>query len=264
MKEYAVVTGASTGIGKEFARELARRGVSLVLVARSEEKLSALAKELHSEFGVDAVPLALDLANPEGRKALFSRCDSEAWDVSYLVNAAGYGSNGHFTELDLQNEIRMTDLNCVAVQELTYFFAKQFLSRNKGTIVNIASTAAFQPVPFMATYAATKSFVLNFSMALRREFAGTGVSVFALCPGPVDTDFFRNAGMRKPKSILKVHPVAFVVRKAFKGIDAGKPFLITGTLNKVLYYLEWFAPLSMRAWTAGKMFGPRSRRSRKT
>ena len=260
MKEYAIITGASAGLGLEFAREFARRGTNSVIVARSEDKLRGIAAELKSGFGVDSIPLSLDIADPLDRNRLVEYCTNNNLNVAYLVNSAGYGSNGDFNELDVANEMRMTELNCVAVQELSHRFIGMFLRRRSGTIVNIASTASFQPVPYMATYSATKAFVLNFSMALGGELSGSGVKVIALCPGPVDTSFFRNAGMKKPKSLLKVHPPQFVVRKAFKAIDGGKSFVVTGTLNKTLYYLGSVMPLSFRTWVAGKMFRPGRKR----
>jgi uncharacterized protein len=255
VKKYAVITGASAGIGMEFARAFAKRGVSSVLVARSEEKLNEIASEIRSHFGVDSRPLPLDLADASQRRIPSEYCVRNSLDVGYLVNSAGYGSHGPFDRLDLMNETRMTELNCCVVQELSHRFAAIFLNNGQGTIINVASTAGFQPVPFMATYAATKAFVLSFSLALRGELLGTGVKVLAVCPGPVDTDFFRNAGMRKPKSMLKVHKAEFVVSRALEAAESGKAFVITGALNKILYYLGSWTPLILRTWVAGKMFG---------
>ncbi len=261
MKEYAVITGASAGIGLEFAREFAKRGVNIVVVARSEERLKAIAAELSTTFGIESIGLALDLAESGERKRLAEYCTENELDVSYLVNSAGYGSNGAFDILDLANELQMTELNCIAVQELSRYFIEMFLRKRKGTVINLASTAAFQPVPYMATYAATKAFILSFSLALRNELRGTGVEVMALCPGPVDTSFFRNAGMAKPKTFLRVHPPSLVIRKAFYGIEHHKPFVVVGGLNTFLYYLGNITPVTWRTWIAASMFGRKRRKT---
>ncbi len=258
--QYAVITGASSGIGFEFAREFARRGIPSVLVARSQTILEQLASSLSSEFSVKSVPFPADLTHADDRNRLVDFCAAEGFTIEYLVNSAGYGSNGLFPELDIEKEIRMTELNCIALQELSYRFTEIFIRNHGGTIINVASTASFQPVPFMASYAATKSFVLSLSLALRIELAGSGVTVFALCPGPVDTNFFRNARMKKPRRFLRVHPPEFVVRKAFNGLDSGRAFLIVGILNKVLYYTGSLLPLTFRARVAGKMFERKARR----
>ncbi len=262
MKEYAIITGASAGLGLEFARKFARRSTNSVIVARSEDKLREIASELKSGFGVESIPLPLDIADPLDRNRLVKYRMNNNLNVAYLVNSAGYGSNGDFSELDVANEMRMTELSCVAVQESSHRFIGMFRRRRSGTRVSIASTASFQPVPCMATYSATKAFVLNFSMELGRELTGSGANVIALCPGPVETSFFRNAGMKKPKSFLKVHPPQFVVPKAFKSIDGGKSFIVTGTLNSTLHYLGSVMPLSFRTWVAGKMFRPGRKRGK--
>lgn len=257
MKEYAVITGASSGLGKEFACGFARRGISSILVARSEERLNELSGELRSHYSTDSAVLPLDLTDPTSRRTLVEFCTTNSFKIGYLVNSAGYGSFGLFPKLDLKHEIQMTELNSVALQELCYSFAKMFLKNKKGTIINIASTAAFQPIPYMATYAATKAFVLSFSLALRKELHDTGVNVIAVCPGPVDTNFFDNAGMKGPRRILKVHLAAFVVERVFKAIDSRKSFVIPGFMNKVLYFLGILAPISFRAWIASKLFRPK-------
>ncbi len=215
MKNYAVITGASSGIGQAFAREFARRGISTIMVARSEEKLNQLSAELESKFNADAISFPMDLADLSSRSSLVKFCATNNLEIDYLVNSAGYGSNGLFHKLDIQREMRMAELNCLALQELNYEFVKVFLKKKRGTIINIASTAAFQPVPFMASYAATKSFVLSFRLALHRELKGSGVNVMAVCPGPVGTNFFDNAGIKSSPTFPSMHTPSYVVKKVF-------------------------------------------------
>jgi len=257
MQEFAVITGASSGLGEEFARTFASRGVSTVLVARSEDKLTELSTKLQAQFNTNAIVLPLDLAEPAGRKTLVKFCNTNAISIRYLVNSAGFGSMGLFTKLDLARELKMTELNCTALQELCYSFAKMFLKDGNGTIINIASMSGFQPTPFMASYGATKSFVINFSIALRWELAKTGVNVITVCPGPVSTNFFAGAGIKRPNVFMKVHSTDFVVGKVFKAVDSKRSFVIPGLVNKFFYYSGLVAPMSLKAYIASKVFFPK-------
>ncbi len=254
MKEYALITGASSGLGSEFARGFARRGIPSILVARSEEKLSRLSAELRRQYETESTIMPLDLTVSANRTRLSELCAADSFTITYLVNSAGYGSLGFFPKLELEHEIRMTELNCIALQELCHSFARVFLRNKKGTIINISSTAGFQPIPYMATYAATKAFVVNFSLALHNELRGTGVKVITVCPGPIDTNFFDNAGMKRPPKYLKVHTPTFVVDKILGAIDSNRSFIIPGLINKLLYFSSGLAPILVRAWIASKMF----------
>jgi short-subunit dehydrogenase len=190
-----VVTGASSGIGADIARELAARGQNLTLVARREERLRTLAEEIGREHGVRAEVLAADIASEDGRATLIDELRSRGRDVEVLVNNAGYGSAGRFQELDGEKETLMVRTNCEAVIALCAEYVPQMVRRERGAVLNVASIAAFQPIPFQATYSATKAFVLTFTEALTADLHGTGVTATALCPGPVPTEFGATAGI---------------------------------------------------------------------
>lgn len=190
-----VVTGASSGIGADIARELARRGLNVTLVARREERLRALAEELERDHGIRAEVAAADIASDEGRASLIEALRASGRDVEVLVNNAGYGSAGRFQDLDGEKETLMVRTNCEAVVALCAEYVPEMVRRGRGAVLNVASIAAFQPLPFQATYSATKAFVLSFTEALSADLHGTGVTTTALCPGPVPTEFGQNAGI---------------------------------------------------------------------
>jgi len=179
----SVTTGASSGIGEVFARKLAARGRNVLLVARSEDKLITLCNELGRSSSIRAQYVALDLSEPDAAERLFAEAEKRSLSIDLLVNNAGFGSMGEFSKLELARELNMIDLNIKSLVELTYRFLGPMRERKQGTIINVASTAAFQGVPFMATYAATKAFVLSFSEALWEENRPFGIKVMALCPG---------------------------------------------------------------------------------
>src|SRR4026208_1235439 len=185
-----LITGASSGIGAAFARKLAGRGRNVLLVARSEDKLIALCNELGRLTSIRAQYLALDLTDPEARSQLFEETKKRDLEIDTLINTAGFGSMNDFANLDLERELEMIELNITAVVDLTHRFLGPMRERKRGTIINVASTAAFQAVPHMATYAATKAFVLSFSEAIAEENRLHGIHVMALCPGVTDTNFF--------------------------------------------------------------------------
>jgi len=185
----ALVTGASSGLGEEFARELARRHVNLVLSARSREKLERLAADLARVNGVKVQVIAQDLAEPDGALALTRELKARGVEVDHLINNAGFGSAGRFETTDVERERSMVRVNCESVVVLTRALLRGMLDRKRGGILNVASTAAHQPTPFMATYGASKAFVLSFTLALAEELRGSGVHALALCPGPVPTGF---------------------------------------------------------------------------
>jgi hypothetical protein len=214
-----VVTGASSGIGSELARELARRGYGVTLVARRADRLEALAAELPTDATVETC----DLADRAARDDLLRRLDQT--DVIGLCNNAGYGSHGPFHEADLERELGMVTLNVEALHHLTGALLPQFVRKGAGAILNVASLAACQPIPNMATYAASKAFVASFSEAIHAELRGTGVSVTSLQPGPVHTEFGENAGvthMERGTPELAYVDAEDVARLAVDGMVAGR------------------------------------------
>jgi uncharacterized protein len=192
----ALVTGASSGIGADLARELAARGHGVVLVARRADRLEALAAELRAAHGIRADALACDLVDPEAVAALPARVEALGLEVSILINNAGFGSAGQFTDLDVQAETDMVRLNCETVVALSGAYVPKLVARDGGgAILVVASSAGMQPIPGQATYAASKAFALSFAEALHTELSDRGVAVSALCPGPVDTEFAERAGL---------------------------------------------------------------------
>ena len=234
-KMTALVTGASGGIGEELARLFAADGHDLVLVARSRDKLARLAEELKEKHGVSARVLAADLARPESPQEIFEELSAEGVTVDALVNNAGFGSYGLFAETDLQQELEMLQVNVVALTHLTKLFLPSMLARRRGYVMNVASTAAFQPGPLMTVYYASKAYVLSFSEALSNECEGTGVRVSALCPGPTETGFVAAAGMGDSKLFDRAVMNARTVAEAgYRGLLAGKPVVIPGFRNNLL------------------------------
>src|SRR2546423_10592465 len=184
-----LITGASSGIGEAFARALAARGHNLLLVARSGDKLITLCSELGRVRSIHCQHVALDLSKPESPAQLFQETQTRELEIDSLINNAGFGSMGDFTTLDLERELNMIDLNVRSLVELTHRFLVPMRERKSGSIINVASTAGFQPVPFMATYAATKAFVLSFSEALWEENRPLGLKVMPISPGVIVTTF---------------------------------------------------------------------------
>ncbi|HEX8162287.1 MAG TPA: SDR family oxidoreductase [Pyrinomonadaceae bacterium] len=225
-----LITGASGGIGEEFARQLAARGDDLLLVARSEDKLIALCNELGRGHEVRCQHFALDLSREGAGRVLFEEAGARGLEVATLVNNAGFGSMGDFAALDLARELNMIDLNVSALVELTHLFLAPMRERGAGAIINVASTAAFQPVPYMATYAATKAFVLSFSEALWEENRARGVRVLALCPGVTETNFFAAGGMQRPP-MRGVQTPTEVVRTALAALGQNRSHVISGWFN---------------------------------
>jgi short-subunit dehydrogenase len=235
-RQTALITGASGGIGLELARLFAAGGYDLVLVARSAGRLEELAGELRSRHGVTARVMAKDLARPESPEEIFRELEAAGVAVDVLVNNAGLGTFGPFAETDLGKELEELQLNVVTLTHLTKKFLPGMLARRRGGVLNVASTAGFQPGPWMAVYYATKAYVISFSEALAEELGGTGVTVSVLCPGPTETGFQQRAGMETSKlfsGLLKVAGAAPVARAGYEGFRAGKRVVIPGLLNKV-------------------------------
>jgi len=233
MKETALITGASSGIGLDLARLFAKDGHDVVLVARSEGKLREIAAELERDCGVTAHVIALDLAQPGAPRKLV---DALPCAVDVLVNNAGFGITGPFVETDLEKELEMIQVNVVALTALTKLLLPPMVARRRGRVLNVASTAAFQPGPLMAVYYATKAYVLSFSEAIADELRDSGVTVTALCPGPTSTGFADAAGMTKSRlfSLAKPMDSAAVAREGYKAMQRGRRVVVTGMKNKLL------------------------------
>ena len=247
-----LITGASSGIGEVFARKLAARGRNVLLVARSEDKLITLCNELGRSNSIRAQYVALDLSEPESGAHLFEEAGKRGLAVDTLINNAGFGSMGEFSKLDLARELNMIDLNIKSLVDLTYRFLAPMLERKQGAIINVASTAAFQPVPFMATYAATKAFVLSFSEALWEENRTHGIKVMALCPGVTATNFFEAARGQKPPARVSQTPEE-VVETALRGLNRSRSHIISGWTNFLMTQSERLAPRSLVTRVAGRM-----------
>lgn len=238
-----VITGASSGIGLELARLAAAAGRDLVLIARSADKLEALAGELSAAHGVVARALPADLTDAAAPATIEAALAADGVTVDELVNNAGFGSNGRFHALPLDGELGQIDVNVRALVELTHRFVGPMVARGRGRVLNIASTAGFQPGPGMATYYATKAFVVSFSEAVNHELRGTGVTVTAHCPGPVHTGFGARAGndrsMLFKGAVAEAEPVA---RHAWAAMQAGRGLAIHGWLNWLMAFSNRFSP----------------------
>jgi len=245
----AVVTGASSGIGADIARELARRGLGVTLVARRAERLKALAEELTEAHKVRAEVLAADLTDADARAAIPGELAGRGLRVDVLVNNAGLSTVGPVHAGDRARELDMVRTDVEAVVDLCSLFLPGMVERKRGAVLNVASTAAFQPIPGQAGYGASKAFVLSYSQALQGELRGTGVTVTVLCPGPVKTEFDQVAGFTEsfedlaPKMMI-VTPAA-VAAAAVDGLDRGRSVVIPGTANVVLAHAARLTPRSV-------------------
>ena len=247
MKKVALVTGASAGLGDDFARQLSKRGHRLVLVARRKERLDELARELGNARAV-----ALDLSRKDAAVKLLADLEANGEIVDVLVNNAGFGLIGRFAELDAKRERQMIDLNVATLTDLCRAVAPGMIKRKSGAILNVASTAAFQPGPKMAIYFATKAFVLSLSEALHEELKPHGVKVSCLCPGPTRTEFGDVAGFGGNGVFDRVAmESAEVVRIGLQALDKNKAVAIAGFVNKVGALSTRFAPRSVVRKIAG-------------
>ena len=226
----ALVTGASTGIGASFARALAARGAHLVLVARSRDKLDELGRELSGRFAVRAIAIATDLAAPGAAARIFAETSALGLAIDVLVNSAGFATYGSFESVSLARQHEEITLNVAALVETTHAFLPSMIARGEGVVINVASTAAFQPLPYMAIYGATKAFVLSFSEALWAENRARGVRILALCPGATETPFFEVV-KAKEASVGRRESPDLVVSRALKAVDARRSYVISGRAN---------------------------------
>ncbi len=227
-RAVTLITGASAGLGSEFARQCAGRGEEVALVARRRDRLDALAAQLGK-----AHVFAADLAKPDAAARLVNELEAEGLGIGTLINNAGFGLAGRFAELPLERQREMIDLNVRTLAELCRLVLPGMIERGEGAILNVASTAAFQAGPNMAVYYASKAFVLSLSEALHQELKGTGVKVSCLCPGPVKTEFFEAAGMGGSMYDRMAGDAPGVVRAGLKGLDGNKAIVIPGVTNKI-------------------------------
>ncbi|GAA3112000.1 SDR family NAD(P)-dependent oxidoreductase [Streptosporangium carneum] len=231
MKDTALVTGASSGIGVEFARQLAARGHDLVLVARSVERLESLAEELREAHGVRAEVVGQDLAAPDAATRVAREVAARGLTVGLLVNNAGFGTAGRFEEIPAGREHDELMVNVVSLVGLTHAFIPGMVARGGGAVVNVGSVAGFHISPYLATYAASKTFVLNFSLALWAEFRGRGVKVLAVAPGPVETAFFDVLGTKEATMGARMNTPEQVVRSALHALDRDRGYVVPGRGN---------------------------------
>lgn len=253
-RRWAVITGASSGIGAELTRVFASRGYSLVLTARRHERLEALAEEIQEKHGVPAEIIALDLEDREAPRDLAEMLRDRGIQVHTLVNNAGFGLRGNFATLPFERQIAMIDLNVTALTALCRLMLPGMRERGKGGILNVASTAAFQAGPYMAVYYATKAFVLSLSEALHEEAKPYGVTVTALCPGPTESEFSATADLENSKLFQRgIMSAADVARIGVDGYEAGRAIVVTGTANRLGTWGAKFLPRSVIRQIAGSL-----------
>ena len=246
-----LVTGASGGIGKEFARQFAYRGYNLLLVARRKEQLKEIQEEFEEEYHVEVKIFACDIA--EDPKAVYDFCHDNDIEVSVLVNNAGYGDYTSFVNADLDKLMGIIDLNDKALVALTHYFVKDMREKGYGHIINTGSVASFMPGPYMAVYYASKSFVLSFSLALREELRGDNIKVSVLCPGPVKSDFWKVADAEKTamnQSSFSRTPLDAAIT-GYRLFESGKAYAIDGAFNKAMITVARMMPLELCARTVG-------------
>ncbi|WP_030858196.1 SDR family NAD(P)-dependent oxidoreductase [Streptomyces sp. NRRL F-2747] len=255
-----LITGASSGLGAEFARQLAARGSDLVLVARREDRLKALAAQLSAAHGVTVEPLAMDLAVDGCGELLAAEVERRGITVSSVVNNAGFGTYGLFHEEDPQRVRQEVALDVTAVVDISRAFIGPLRSRGEGVLVNLASAAAYQPVPNMAVYGATKAFVLSFTEALWQESRGTGLRVMALSPGATKTEFFDVVGTEDAAAGGRMQTSEEVVRTALKALDRRNPppSVVSGAMNRIMALGGRFASRRTVVRIVGRMTSPRT------
>lgn len=234
MPKTALITGASSGIGLELAKLFARNKIDLVLVARSADKLETIARELAVQYDITATVIVSDLSQANAAIELFRETQTRGLAIDYLVNNAGFGILDKFLSTDLNRELEMIQLHVATTTTLTKLYATEMAAHGGGRILNVASTAAFQPGPWMAVYYATKAYMLSYSEAANEALKGSGVTVTCLCPGPTPTNFQVRAKNRK-KGILRhvKTSVEYVAKRGYTAMHAGKPLVIPGILNQI-------------------------------
>ncbi len=250
----ALITGASSGIGWELARLFAEDGYSLVLIARDEGKLLELTHQLKDDFSTESTVIAADLSDPEVPESIYEIVSGEEIIVDVLVNNAGFGVFGPFVRNELKAYMDLMQVNMTSLVQLTHLFLPDMIERGRGRIMNVASTAAFQPGPYMSIYYASKAFVLSFSEAIAEEVEDSGITVTAFCPGMTRTDFHRRAGLKGTGLMRHLFADADVVsRIGYDGTMAGKRIVIPGLMNRLIAFGVQLAPRKLVTGIVGKL-----------
>lgn len=258
-RDCYLVTGASAGLGEGFAEALAKQGHDLILVARDSARLAAIARRLEAAHGVTVTALSIDLTEAGAVAGLMAEIEQLGLTITHLINNAGFGLRGAFAEMDGPSQARMIDLNCRVVVELTHAVLPGLIAAGRGGVLNVASTAAFQPGPWMAVYYASKAFVLSFSEAVHDEVKDRGVTVAALCPGPTRTEFFDRAEMKD--SVLSRYMTGEpeqVIRDGLAALRANRAVVVSGPLNAAIATSIRFTPRPLARWIAGSLQKARS------
>jgi short-subunit dehydrogenase len=260
-QQMVLVTGATVGIGYELSKLFAHQGHPLVLVSRNIDRLAKVADKCRSASGTTAKIISKDLARPESPAELFAELERDSISISILVNNAGFGTYGPFAAADVKSQLDMLQVNVASLTHLTRLLLPDMIARSFGKILNVASTAAFQPGPLMAVYYASKAYVLSFSEALGNELNGTGVSVSALCPGPTTTEFQQRARMQKSKlvsgALMDAHAVALA---GYRGLMKDKPVIIPGVGNRLLAFSTRLTPRKLVTAIVRRMMEERRER----
>lgn len=254
-KKLALITGASTGIGKELSRIHAEKGGDLIIVARRKDKLIELKSELESKYAVNVMIITKDLSEPNAPKEIYEEVKSAGLEVNYLINNAGFGGVGKFHEREWNQDLSMINLNIVALTALTRFFLPDFVKRNEGRVLNVSSTASFMPGPLQAVYYATKSYVTFLSNALAEELYDTNVTVTALMPGATETEFGKVSGMDKTSLFDKTFSARQVAEDGYNGMLKGKLDVVTAlrSSQKIMMSMIPFMPKKMILKTVRQM-----------
>lgn len=245
MKEVAIITGASGGIGYELALLFAQQKIDILIVARNSHKLEKIKLSIEKTYNINVFIVATDLSMSDGFVDIMNCINTNLLTVTYLVNNAGFGDYGLFTERNMEKYLDMIGLNIISLTELTYFIAKQMINNGKGRILNVASTAGIQPDPYFAVYGASKAYVISLTEAIHKEFENTGITATVLSPGPTKTDFMERADMSKAKlydnGVMTARQVAKV---GFDGMMKGKLHVIPGFKNRILAFFSSITPSS--------------------
>ncbi|MEC4803441.1 MAG: SDR family oxidoreductase [Jaaginema sp. PMC 1079.18] len=260
----ALITGASSGIGEAFARQLAAQKYNLVLVARSRIVLEQLAQELRDRHQIQATVITQDLTEPNAPTRVWETTQTQGIAVDFLINNAGFGDYGAFVDNSREKQLNMIQLNVTALVDLTTLFLPPMLERGSGQIINVSSIAAFQPMPYLAIYGATKTFILHFSEALWGEYRDRGIAVLAVCPGPTKTNFFDVAGFDPFKTPQEAEKEAvspeYVVREALEALKRGEVTIVPGGLsNQAIANVHRFLPRQLTVKAIEQQFRPASR-----
>lgn len=256
----ALITGASSGLGLTFAHALAERSMNVILVARSEERLRALAKEISERHNVHAEVIVADLSQAHEVARIQQAVEQRGLAVDLLINNAGFATHGFFETLEPERDYEEIMVDVASVVALTHAFLPSMVARGEGAVINVASTAAFQPTPYMAVYGASKAFVLSFSQALSEEYRKRGIRFLALCPGATETNFFQVAG--EGAAVGRKRTSEQVIATGLQALEQGRTFVIDGQTNAFTTFGERFMPRPLVARVSGQMLRPRDAKAK--